>query len=299
MSAEFHASQFAVEGVRFYMQDHLMMIEVENKHATALITTHGASVLSYVPKQGVSKDIDLLWVSPTSVYDGSKPVRGGIPVCWPWFGPSHQAGLPAHGFVRNRVWHLHDVACLGNGDTVIELRIASDETSLDLWPHAFQLALKVTVSDTLQVELITTNVNDHDIEITEALHTYFTVSESQGLKVDGLDGSECLDKLTHEPGVIQTKALLLKPPIDSVFANQTQPVTIEDIGYGRHILIEADNSHSTVVWNPGPEIIKGFADMPDEAWPNMVCVESGNVLDDVVIIPSEHSHTLKMTLSAI
>lgn len=294
---EAYAAEFAVEGVTFSMQDHLMMIDIDNAFASAQLTTHGACVLSFVPKQGVSAGCDVLWVSPSSVYDGSKPVRGGIPICWPWFGKATEDGLPAHGFVRNKVWHLHHVAQTPEGETELELRLASDEQTLALWPHAFQLVLKVVVGQHLSMSLTTLNVNDHDLELTEAFHTYFQVADSRALPVNGLEGSTCLDKLTFAPGVPQTEPLVVHPPIDSVFASQSGLVTIEDKGNARRILVSAQDSRSKVVWNPGPEIIKGFADMPNDAWPGMVCVEAGNVLDDAVMVPSEQVHHLTMTLS--
>lgn len=289
------ASQFNVQGVTFSMRDHLMMIDVENEYAKATITTHGACVLSYVPQGGQ----DLLWVSPTAVYNGQKAVRGGIPVCWPWFGKAKSAGLPAHGFVRNMVWHLDRVANLPSG--VTEVRLVCDDTAetRSVWPHAFHLELKIEVGDKLALSLTTTNLNDHDIEITEALHTYFKVADPRGLTVAGLGNTIHLDKLNEEaPPEIQTEPVVIHPPKDSVYLNHQGEAVIEDLGNQRRIVIEKRNSDSSVVWNPGPEIVKGFDDIPEQGWLEFACVESGNVLDNQVVIPSEEKHCMVMILCA-
>ncbi|BBN60653.1 D-hexose-6-phosphate mutarotase [Hydrogenovibrio marinus] len=292
------AQQFDAEGVSFSMQDHLMMIEIDNPFATAKITTHGASLLSYVPKQGASAGKDLIWVSESAVYDGKKPVRGGVPICWPWFGKSDEEGLPAHGFVRNRVWHLEKVHTYESGVTEILLVCDSDADSHALWPHAFHLSLRIEIGEKLSMALTTHNLNCYDLSITEALHTYFTVANPQGIKIEGLEGSTLLDKLTYADAVQQQGVVVVEPPMDNVYLNQSGKVSFEDVGLNRRIVIEKDSSLSSVVWNPGPEGVKAFGDMSDDAWQTMLCVESGNVLDNAVLIPSESKHTLTMILSA-
>ncbi|MDG6774310.1 D-hexose-6-phosphate mutarotase [Thiomicrorhabdus sp. ZW0627] len=290
------ASQFNVKGVTFSMRDHLMMIDVENEHAKVTITTHGASVLSYVPK---GEHEDVLWVSPTAVFNGKKAVRGGIPICWPWFGKANSAGLPAHGFVRNMVWHLDHVANLPYGVTEVVLTCSDTEETRALWPHAFHLQLKIEVGEKLALTLTTTNPNDHDIEITEALHTYFNVADPRDMLITGLENTIHLDKLSEDvPPEIQAEPVVLNPPKDSVFLDHIGDAVIEDSGNHRRILIEKKNSSSSVVWNPGPEIVKGFDDIPDDGWLTFACVESGNVLDNQVVVPSEGKHSLTMMLSA-
>ena len=292
---EAFASQFTAQGVSFSMQDHIMLINVENKFAKAVLTTHGASVLSYIPKGGK----DLLWVSPTAIYNGEKPVRGGVPVCWPWFGAAKQEGLPAHGFVRNHVWRLDHVANLDSGVTEIVLSFGTTEASLALWPHQFYLELRIEVGEKLTMSLSTTNKNEYDIEITEALHTYFAVSESAGLLISGLENGTEHNTLQKPPHVSKREQLItLAPPMDSVFTNQTDDIVIHDVKTRRNILIEKQSSASAIVWNPGPEIIKGFADLLEQAWSEFVCVEVGNVFENAVTIPAGEKHTMRMILSS-
>ena len=214
-----YTQQFSAEGVSFSMQENIMMINVENAFASALITTHGGSVLSYTPKNGQ----DLLWVSPTAVYNGQKPVRGGVPVCWPWFGASTEnASAPAHGFVRNAVWRLDHVANLESGVTEIVLTFDSSPETLAIWPHSFHLALKIEVGEKLAMSLITSNLNDHDIQITEAFHTYFNVADARNLVIAGLEGSTHLDKLSNAPAERQVETLTL----NLLLKTSNQPIYI-------------------------------------------------------------------------
>ncbi len=289
-----YTQQFSAEGVSFSMRENIMMIDVENEFASAQITTHGGSVLSFRPKDGQ----DLLWTSPTAIYNGQKPVRGGIPVCWPWFGANTQeTSAPAHGFVRNAVWHLDHVANLDSGVTEIVLTFDSTPETLEIWPHSFHLALRIEVGEKLAMSLITTNLSDHDIQITEAFHTYFNVADARSLVITGLEGSTHLDKLSNAPAQRQVEALTLNPPMDSVYLHQATDIAIEDVGNQRKIIIEKQHADSAVVWNPGPETVKGFADMPDDLWPEFVCVEAGNVFDNAVMIASGEKHTMTMILS--
>jgi len=289
------ASQFTAKGVTFSMQENLMMINVENDFATATITTHGASVLSYIPKGGQ----DLLWVSPTAIYSAEKPVRGGVPICWPWFGAGKQAGLPAHGFVRNQVWQLDHVANLDSGVTEIVLNFEPNETSLEMWPHQFHLSLCIEVGEKLAVSLTTVNKNEYDIEITEALHTYFSVAESAGLLISGVENATEHNTLAKPIEITKrTQPITLMPPMDSVFTNQTAELVIHDEKNARNILIEKEYASSAVVWNPGAEIIKGFADVPEACWTEFVCVEAGNVFDNAVTIPAGEKHSMRMMLSS-
>ncbi len=298
MPTSYTSPAFSAEGVHFSMHENIMMIQVDNAFASAVITTHGGSVLSYTPKQSGAGQ-DLLWVSPTAVYNGQKPVRGGVPVCWPWFGANPQnSTAPAHGFVRNEVWRLDHVATLESGVTEIRLTMESTAESLALWPHNFHLALNIEVGAKLAMSLTTTNLNEHDIQITEAFHTYFKVADARNLAIHGLEGSRHLDTLGNAPAEQQIGVVTLAPPMDSVYLDQTGDVWIVDSGHQRKIVIEKQRADSAVVWNPGPETVKGFADIPDDCWPDFVCVEAGNVFDNAVVIAGGDKHTMTMILSS-
>ncbi|WP_321325622.1 D-hexose-6-phosphate mutarotase [Thiomicrorhabdus sp.] len=289
-----YAKQFDVEGVKFTTRDGIELIHIENQFAKATITTYGATVLSFIPHG----QRDVLWVSNSAVYDGTKPVRGGVPVCWPWFGAAAKQGGPAHGFVRNMVWQVEKVGQLENGETRVLLVCKSNDETLKIWPHEFELKLCVQVNSSLTITLTTVNMGDETIEITEALHTYFAVANPVGMLIKGLEESTHLDKLVDDAQPeIQKEAVVLNPAKDSVYLNQTGSVVIVDADNLREILIEKRHSQSSVVWNPGPEIVKGFADIDDQAWLEFACVESGNVLDNTVSIPRDSEHLLSVKYS--
>ena len=289
-----YSKQFDVEGVTFSTRDGVELIHIENQFAKATITTYGGTVLSFIP----TGQRDVLWVSDTAVYDGTKPVRGGVPVCWPWFGAANQPGLPAHGFVRNMVWQVEKVRQLDNGETRVLLVCRSNEETLKLWPHEFELKLCIQINSSLTLTLTTVNLGDDVMEITEALHTYFAVGNPIGLLIKGLEESTHLDKLKEDaPAVIQKDTVVLNPAKDSVYLNQKGNVFVVDSDNSREIMIEKRNSQSCVVWNPGPEIVKGFADIDDQAWLEFACIESGNVLENFITVPAQSEHLLSVKYS--
>ncbi|WEJ62584.1 D-hexose-6-phosphate mutarotase [Thiomicrorhabdus lithotrophica] len=286
-----YQEQFSVDGIQFTTREAVELIEIDNQFAKATITTMGGSVLSFIPKG----QKDLLWVSDSAIYDGSKPIRGGVPICWPWFGGAKQPGLPAHGFVRSMVWTVEKAAHLDTGETRVLLACESNEKTLEQWPHVFKLKLCVEVGASLTLTLISANLSDESVDITEALHTYFSVANPIGMQIKGLEQSTHLDKLVdNAPAEIQTDVVVLNPPKDSVYLNQTGTVSIVDADNERQIVIHKRNSQSSVVWNPGPEIVKGFADIDDQAWLDFACVESGNVLEDFITLPAKAEHMLSV-----
>jgi len=290
-----YAQAFDVPGVTFKMQDHLILIEIKNAFATAQLTTHGGSLLSFVPTDSAE---DLLWVSPTALYNGKKPVRGGVPICWPWFGAHPtENDLPAHGFVRNAVWHLERVTPLASGETEVVMSFDSNEQTRALWPYDFHLELKVEIGTHCTMSLTTHNLSNSDMELTEAFHTYFNIQNPVGMGIKGLEKTIHLDKLTHAPAEKQLESVVLQPPKDSVFLNIKNPLSIDDEGHHRHIQIAHQGAQSSVVWNPGSEIVKGFSDIPNTAWQDFACIEIGNVLDNRIQIPSHEKHTLTQILS--
>lgn len=283
-----------IPGVSFTKRGEVDIVEINTELAQASVSLQGATVLSFKSVQQHA----LLWVSQQAVYDGEKAIRGGIPICWPWFGKANQTGLMAHGFVRNRAWDLQEVIELDNGHIQLLFSISDSPQTLAIWPHKFNLTLSVDIGESLSLALSTENVNDHPIEITEALHTYFNIAEPEKLEIDGLQLSTHIDTLnTDRDPEIQISKVQLNPPKDSVYLEQPGALSLDDHGNRRIILIEKQNSRSTIVWNPGPEIIKGFVDMDNEAWREFACVESGNVWDEKVEIAPHETHTIKISYS--
>lgn len=287
-------TQFPLEGVNFRLQENVVVIDVENDFASASLSPFGASVLGYQPlgEQAV------LWQSSSAIFDGKKAIRGGIPICWPWFGKANADGLPAHGFVRSLDWQIVSIEALPAG-TKLVFSIESDAQTQALWPYDFHLELSVLVGKTLSLSLTTRNLSDRPVDITQALHSYFNVSNVDQVSVTGLSGSECIDTLaspeTRQPA---EQPLELKAPIDSVFVNQHNTLQIVDDALNRKIQIEK-NGASSIVWNPGSEIVKGFVDIADHAWCDFLCVEAGNVWDNSVSIASGEAQSLQMDIAVL
>lgn len=294
-------------GMHLYRQGALTLIEVENAFAYFQMTTHGASVLRFCPKtgqntggrQGVSKASmpDVLWVSERAQYHGQKPVRGGIPICWPWFGVHEDPAMPAHGFVRNMTWQLVGSHTNDQAHTCLELKIAHSAHTLALWPYRFALSLWVEVGPELKLTLVSHNHDDKSFALTEAFHSYFQVSQAEKVFVSGLQGSECHDKLTDLPPYSAEDTLSVQPPLDRVYLQQRQPLVLHDPGYKREIHLVKTSAHSSVVWNPGPSLVKGLDDMDDQAWSEMLCVESGNVLTQGVTLQPGQTHQQSLQIS--
>ncbi|MDY0135967.1 MAG: D-hexose-6-phosphate mutarotase [Thiomicrospira sp.] len=293
--------RFNHPNVRFYLRDQLVMIELKNDFGQTTVTPHGATLLSYIPAGGT----DLLWVSDTAIYDGSKPVRGGVPVCWPWFGAydaskmgAHptDAAKKAHGFARYELWQVESVASVGNATQVV-LSLTPNASIEKAWPFDFKVSLAVTLGEKLTVELIGENRSNQAWYVTEALHTYFKVAKAPGLVVEGLEGKTYFDKNQGFADFKQTDTLKVHAPMDCVYVDHNTAVVMKD--QGRDIVMDKINSASTIVWNPGAEGVKAFADMPDDQYEFMVCAEAGNALQNGYELKAGAKHTMGMVLSAV
>lgn len=293
--------RFSHPNVCFYQRDQLVMVEIANEHGSAVVTPFGATLLSYVPRGGE----EVIWVSETARFDGEKPVRGGIPVCWPWFGPPApnpmgadptDAHKKAHGIARYETWEVESVRSVDTG-TQVAFRLEPTDAIRQAWPHDFLLRLVITLGDRLELALVGENRSNTDWIVSEALHTYFRVAEAPGLLVEGLEGTEYVNKRAGARRT-QEEPLRVAAPMDCVYLSHKGPATLHDTGHDRQIIVEKAGSASTIVWNPGLEGAQGFGDMPDEDYVHMVCVEAGNALDDAYTLPAGASHTMTARIGA-
>lgn len=263
------------------------LIRIENDHARASISAHGGQVLGYCPSQ---HDADLLFVSGEARYQSGKAIRGGIPICWPWFGddPEHR-GRPAHGFVRTRGWRLLSTEARVDGSTRLRLGTRDDPASRAVWPHAFALEIEVTVGESLEVALITHNTGEVPFTLTQALHTYFQVGDVREVQVFGLSDLDYLDKLAGGARTAQAGPIVIDGPVDRIYLDATETLSIDDASLGRSIQIEPDGSRSAVVWNPWREQARAMADFADDEYLRMLCVETTNAAEDrVTVAPGEY-----------
>ncbi len=270
----------------------LIVVEVGNAQATARIALQGAQVLDWTPAGGQP----VIWVSPGAIYTAGKSVRGGVPVCWPWFGPhTTEAGFPAHGFARTQCWEMVQVQQLSDGSTTLSLRLLQDANTRLLWPHDAELLLLVNVGRRLQIDLLTRNTGDEAFTVTQALHTYFAVSDVREVSVRGLEEVAYIDKVADGARDVQSGPVMFCAETDRIYLDQGGECVIDDPGLQRRICIRREGSRSTVVWNPWAEKSVAMADMGEDAYRGMLCVEASNAAEDAVCIEPGGEHRLQVS----
>ncbi len=275
----------------------LVFAEIDNPHATATICLQGAHLVTWRPKEQAEP---VVWVSEAARFAPGKSIRGGVPVCWPWFGPhATQGGFPAHGFARTVPWRVTRTETLGDGAARIAFVLMQNEQTRAQFPHACRLELILTVGASLGAELITTNLDTAPLEIGEALHTYFRIGDIGEAQLHGLDGCVYVDKVDVGARKRQEGAIRFTGETDRVYVDTEARCVIEDPVLRRRILIDKSGSRSTVVWTPWQEKAEKMGDLgPNEGWRRMLCVESGNALDNVVRIAPGEVHALSVSYRA-
>ncbi|MDY0049816.1 MAG: D-hexose-6-phosphate mutarotase [Halothiobacillaceae bacterium] len=281
--------RFGIDGLLYFVQDRGPLIEavIRSPLATARIALQGAQVLDFQP----DGESPVIWTSHAARFELGRSVRGGIPVCWPWFG-AHPDNLPAHGFARNRIWTPLDTAPEGDG---VRIRFGLDPESdmQAMWPYLFLLRLEVHVARTLTLSLTTRNIGDTSFSLTQGLHTYLRVGDIDEVQVSGLEGSYYLDKVRGMTRDYQDSPLRFEGETDRIFMGTACECVISDPTLNRRIRVGKSGSHSTVVWNPGRERAGQFPDMLRDEYKEMVCVEATNAGQDIIHIPPGGQHTLE------
>jgi glucose-6-phosphate 1-epimerase len=259
------------------------LIEINNAKASAAISLYSGQVLSFRPQ---SEAQDTMFLSDKAYYQIGKATKGGIPICWPWFGPDPEGlGRAAHGFVRNRMWNMVRSLTTADGDTQVILGLSDTPETRSIWPQAFELSLVVTVGESLTVELITRNKGDAPFTVTQALHTYFKVGDINQVQVLGLDGVRYLDKTDGGTEKTQVGPVTIAQEVDQIYQNVTAAeLVIADAIFDRRICIAAQGSKTAIVWNPWVDITAGMADLDDADYQRFICVETANAAADVATI---------------
>jgi len=296
MQLEAQNQQHAIENrISFRTHQHMIVAELVSDHSTALISLYGAQVLSFIP----NGQKDLLFVSQESFYQEGKAIRGGIPVCWPWFGghPTEK-GKPSHGFARLSHWQVIQTKS-ENGNTVLQLGLCDSDKTRNLWPFSFDAMVTITVGKSLQVEMTTRNTGEQPFTITGALHTYFNVSQSEQVSIEGLKETSFMDDVKGVESRQEEPLLKLKGEVDRCYLDTTGGCIIDDPAFDRKIKVEKQGSKSTVVWNPGANLAKQMKDLGDGEFASMVCVEAANALKDQINLMPGESHTLSTQIGLV
>ena len=265
-------------------------ILISNRSAKALISVYAAQVLSFQPAEEYE---DLLFLSQKSYYDEGKAIRGGIPVCWPWFG-SDPVDLkrPNHGFVRNGLWTVSGTKASADLETRVKLRFPEPVQRESCWQHAFELELEISVGNTLTLELITRNTGAQKFSITQAFHTYFHVGNINQVQILGLEDTEYLDKLDEGTQKHQTGAVTVSEEVDRIYTGVKNELIIDDSVFNRRIRIASTSNKTAVVWNPWTRTSAMMPDLENDDYQHFICVEAGNLVTDAVDIPPGSEYSL-------
>jgi D-hexose-6-phosphate mutarotase len=267
----------------------IVIAQIDTPLATAIISLHGGQVVEWRPKH---QETPVLWVSKLATFTPGRAIRGGVPICWPWFGihPTNSQ-LPGHGYARISSWDIAATEHMNDGAIRVRLTMQDSEMSLAHFPRSVGLAVQITVGSDLTVELTTTNESNQDIVLTEGLHTYFKVSDVSAIEVQGLEGTQYVDLIRDSAITTQEGPILFDGELGRVFTNSSGTCVIEDQGLGRSIVVSKRGSLSTAVWNPGAHTANKIVDFGEDEWREMVCVEGANALENFVTVKSGAAHT--------
>ncbi|WP_437891185.1 D-hexose-6-phosphate mutarotase [Phytobacter sp. V91] len=247
------------------VNDELDVIVVDHPKVKASVALQGAHLLSWKP---VGEE-EVLWLSANTPFKHGVALRGGVPICWPWFGPAAQPGLPAHGFARNLPWTLKAHNEDDNG-VVLTFELQSSDESRKFWAHDFTLLARFKLAKTCEIELEAHG----EFETLSALHTYFNVGDISAVKVSGL-GDRFIDKVNDAKEDVLTDGVQTFPDrTDRVYLNPEACSVIKDGALNRSIEVIHHHHFNVVGWNPGPALSASMADMPDDGYKTFVCVES-------------------------
>ena len=266
-------------------------LQIDNLSCSAKIALQGAHIFEFTS----SLHDNLLWLSPISEFTTQKAIRGGIPICWPSFG-NNNPNLAQHGFARTSLFTFISSKDINEHTTQVVLKLTDTPSSLKLWNYKFELEVTFTLSDTLTIELKTTNRDTKAFTITQALHTYFNISDIYHVEISGLDNRPCFDALTQKTAPFHGN-VTFKQEFDRVFQKLHDNLFLKD--KNKTIQINSSGSNSAVIWNPWIDKCAKMSAMKADAYKEFVCIESANAYEDFRLLQPKESHSLKATFTHI
>lgn len=285
--------KFAIPGQLSFEEGEsgFILAAVSNAYANADIALQGAHILTYAP----TNDAPVIWLSPKAKFVPGKAVRGGVPICWPWFGNhDSEASYPAHGIARTAMWEVAAGEKLADGSTRIAFELQLDDAAKAMWPHPSRLQYIVTVGRDLVIELVTHNTGSSAFTIGEALHTYFVIGDIEATSVSGLAGCEYIDKVDHHQRKTEPGKIKVSSEVDRVYLNTNADCVITDNKLNRSIVVSKSGSDSTVVWNPWAEKAAQMADVGEGNYMGFLCVESANAAENTVTVAPGETHSMRV-----
>lgn len=283
--------QFSIEGeVGFSEQEgELIYIDVINKFAEATISLYGAHIIQFRPYE----TFDVLWLSPDSLFEEGKAIRGGIPICFPWFGPhASNSNFPVHGFARIMNWKVVNTESQPKGETLIVLELNSSDATLKYWPYPFKAQLEIIVGASLKVSLGIENTGSETFHYTSAIHSYLNISHIGNVVIEGLKNVSYYQGFGEQLFTQNEDVVKIAHEENRRYINTETEVILHDPAFRRRIKTSKEGSKVTVVWNPGSETAKTISDIPDDGFENFVCIEPANSYDDFIqLAPGEYHST--------
>ena len=277
--------------VQYEDENGLQFLSIENNHATATIAMQGGHVMHWQPKAAAQP---VLWLSSNARYTEGRSIRGGIPICWPWFGahPTDSSYCP-HGFARVIPWKVLQTSTRANGATRLLLEMTHTDVTRKQLSYDYRFVMAINIGETLRLEMMTTNLASHPFMIGEAFHTYFNVSDVENIQVTGLENLVFSDKVAGYQRNIQHGPVKFNSEFDRVYINSRRDIVVHDAAYSRKIRVTKSCSHTTIIWTPWGEKADQMVDMgAKNEWRKMICVESANAMENSVTIYPNETHTM-------
>lgn len=295
MIEELNAQHAIGEWLRFHKgSGGLVTARIETENSSGEVTLHGAQVISWTP----TGQEPVIWLSDSSHFRQDKAIRGGIPICWPWFGEhASDPDKPSHGFARTRQFSVERTYQLVDGGCGIELRLCNAKETDNHWPDAFALSLMVEMGKTLSVQLTMHNTSKSEATYGAALHSYLRVGDVEQVTVTGLAKTVYLDKVEGFVRKLQEGAAEIRGETDRVYLETKDALVLVDPVLERKLRITKRGSLTTVLWNPGAEKARAMEDFDDEGYRNMLCIEVANAFDDQIDVAAGDRHTLGTEIS--
>ena len=271
----------------------LAQVDITSPLAHGRMYAHGAHVTSWRP----AGSEEVLFLSSKSRWEEGQAIRGGIPICFPWFrAKGGDPRAPAHGFVRTRSWQLYSIV-ENNGGLAVTMFIESDEQTRRWWPAEFRLVHRVTFGSELKLELVCINTGKTPLHFEEELHTYNRVADVGTVRLTGLDGARFLDNTDSNKEKMQLGDVTIASQTDNAFINTQDPVDLLDPKMRRRIRLHKAKSITTVVWNPWQEGASGLRDLGEGEWKQFLSVEASNIMGAAVTLAPGQEYTMSAVLS--
>lgn len=275
-------------GLSFDTEQNLPRVRYEKDGVGVGFFLHGAHVTHFDAADGGSP----FFVSSLSTYESGKAIRGGVPICFPWFGPKKDdVNAASHGFARVSEWELQGVDEKG-----VTLQLQSSPSTLAQWPHDFVARYRIGIDgDRLRLAFEVQNTGTSSFDFEVALHSYFRVADARTAFVEGLSGKTYIDKVDESARKTQKGPITFEGELDRVYVDSGGPILIRD-GQRTVRIEELSGWRSTIVWNPWIEKAERLKDLGNDEWTQFVCVESGAVGEDAVTLNAGENYTLAIEI---